>query len=164
MGSGRSNLYFNTYGAKSIPGSIDFMDNDDLFSKYIAKRKDIDQNGFFDIIAHGTSESIQITHNGKHINVNHRVIAKLLKTNKKYKKQGIRLLSCSTGQIDSGFAQNLANKLKVPVIAPTDILWATPSGKYYVASGTYVNGTFIQFGPKKKKGFKTFYPNKYRRK
>lgn len=49
------------------------------------------------------------------------------------KGQPIRLLSCSTGKCDTGFAQNLANKLGVPVQAPSDLIWAFPSGKMIIA-------------------------------
>lgn len=47
--------------------------------------------------------------------------------------QAIRLLSCNTGSLDNGFAQNLANRLNVDVSAPTNYLWAEPNGNYYVA-------------------------------
>ena len=37
------------------------------------------------------------------------------------------------GALDNGFAQNLANKLNVEVYAPTDYLWSTQNGNYFVA-------------------------------
>lgn len=160
MGSGYSGLYTGTKGYNSVPGSIDYMNKNDNFSKFIKNRKDIDSNEFYDIIAHGSPISIQVNHNGKDITINHRIAAKLLKANKKYNGQGIRLLSCSTGKIENGFAQNLANKLKVPVMAPTDILWAKPNGSYYVASGITINGIMTVNKTKKRGRFKTFYPKK----
>jgi hypothetical protein len=33
------------------------------------------------------------------------------------------MLSCSTGTLPDGFAQNLSNKMNKEVIAPSDILW-----------------------------------------
>lgn len=164
MGSGKSKLYSNTYGATAFPGSTDYMDPNDNFSKFIKNRKDIDVNGFYDVIAHGSPINIEINHNGKAITINHRVAAKLLKTDKNYKGQGIRLLSCSTGKIDNGFAQNLANKLKVPVMAPTDILWAKPNGSHYVASAVNINGILVEDKTKNRGKFKTFYPQKRRKK
>lgn len=53
-----------------------------------------------------------------------------------YNGQAIKLLSCNTGALDNGFAQNLANKLNVEVYAPTNYLWSTPSGNYFVAGMT----------------------------
>lgn len=163
MGSGRSGLYSGTYGSRAVPGSTDFMDPEDNFSRFIRHRKDIDVDGFYDIVAHGSPTSITIQRNGKELEINHRIAARLFKTNKSYNGQGIRLLSCNTGKLDSGFAQNLANKLNVPVKAPTDILWATPSGHYYVAAGKALNGR--TFSDRTKKGaFRTFYPQGRRRK
>lgn len=35
-------------------------------------------NGYFDVIAHGTPNGIQITHNGQHMIVDHRMVARLI--------------------------------------------------------------------------------------
>lgn len=45
----------------------------------------------------------------------------------------MRLLSCSVGSTDDGFAQNLSNKLGVDVLAPSTVLWALPTGRYFMA-------------------------------
>lgn len=148
---------FNLHHYKDLTGSTDYMDSTDNFSKYIKNRKDVDVNGYYDIIAHGTSTKIQISHRGQKINIDHRTASKLFKRDKNYSGQAIKLLSCSTGKLPNGFAQNLANKLNIPVKAPTDYLWATPSGHYRVSAGVIVNGILIE--DKTKKGrFKTFYP------
>ena len=47
--------------------------------------------------------------------------------------QPIRLLSCDTWACDTGFAQNLANKMGVPVKAPTKLVWAYGDRKMIVA-------------------------------
>ena len=54
------------------------MDADDTFVSRISRRTDVDPNGYFDIVSHGTSNSIQITHNGEHILVDHKVAARLI--------------------------------------------------------------------------------------
>ena len=51
-------------------------------------------------------------------------------------EEAIKLLSCNTGSLDDGFAQNSANKLNVKVSAPTNYLWATKNGDYFVAGMT----------------------------
>ena len=122
-----------------------------------------DANGFYDIIAHGSEVSIAIQHNGQTIPIDHRIAARLFKQDKQYKGQAIRLLSCSTGKLDTGFAQNLANKLNVPVQAPTDILWVKPSGRYYVTAGKIINGKLVE-DFSKPGDFKTFYPQRRKRK
>ncbi len=157
MGAGIHGGFGNTYGAAF--GSADYMKPNDTFSKYIKNRSDVDVDGFYDIIAHGNEYTIEVQHNGQAIQIDHRTAAKLLSRDKNYKQQGIRLLSCSTGKIDNGFAQNLANKLGVPVKAPTDILWVKSSGNYYVKAGKVINGHLYEDGSKVGK-FKTFYPNK----
>lgn len=163
MSKGYSGLFYGTKGSQVAFGSTDYMKPTDNFSRFIKNRKDIDVNGFYDIIAHGNPISIEVQHNGKSITINHRIAAKLFKHDKQYKGEGIRLLSCSTGKLSSGFAQNLANKLNVPVQAPTDILWARPSGKYYVAAGKNVNGRLIEDRNSPGK-FRTFYPQRRKKK
>ncbi|MBO7249440.1 MAG: hypothetical protein J6U88_05115 [Bacteroidales bacterium] len=114
-------------------GDVTLMDADDAFVSNISRRIDVDANGYFDVIAHGTPNSIQITHNEQHMMVDHRTAARLIQNSDGYNGQAIRLLSCNTGALDNGFAQNLANKLNVEVYAPTDYLWSTPNGNYFVA-------------------------------
>lgn len=109
------------------------MDADDAFVSNISRRVDVDSNGYYDVIAHGTPNSIQITHNGQHMLVDHRTAARLIQNSDGYNGQAIRLLSCNTSSLDNGFAQNLANTLNVEVSAPTNYLWSTPNGNYFVA-------------------------------
>jgi len=109
------------------------MDADDAFVSNISHRTDVDVNGYYDVIAHGTPNGIQITHNGQHMIVDHRTAARLIQNSDGYNGQAVRLLSCNTGSLDNGFAQNLANQLNVEVYAPTNYLWSTPNGNYFVA-------------------------------
>lgn len=159
MGGGRSGLYSGTYSRMAYPISAYYMDPTDGFSVGIKKRKDIDTNGFYDVIAHGETSLMLFYRNGKTVEIDHRVLAKLLKHDIHYSKQSIRLLSCRTGASSSGFAQNLANKLNVPVKAPTDFLWVLPWGKYFVAGGKIVNGR-LEADLNKIGKFKTFYPKR----
>lgn len=86
------------------------------------------------MIAHGTANGIEVSHNGSKMTVNSRTAARLISQLPGYHGQDIRLLSCSTGARSEGFAQSLANKLNVSVKAPNDLLWADSSGSYYVAA------------------------------
>ena len=135
-------------------GDATFMDADDAFARNISNRIDVDANGYFDVIAHGTTNGIQITHNGQHMIVDHRTAARLIQNSDGYNGQAIRLLSCNTGALNNGFAQNLANKLNVEVYAPTNYLWSTPNGNYFVAGINNLNlpdmnnrGIFKLFSP-----------------
>ncbi|WP_417118842.1 hypothetical protein [Olsenella phocaeensis] len=170
MAKGSSNRFHGTRGNPQqlldAPGSIavivaaagdvTYMDSNDNFAKFIARRRDVDANGTFDVIAHGSPTSIEITHNGSKMLIDHRVAAKLIKHSTGYHGQEIRLLLCSTGKLDDGFAQNLANKLGVAVTAPTSILWARPSGTHYVAD----DDGHGRANRRKMGTFKTFYPQR----
>ena len=156
MGSGNKGLYSGAYSG-SVPGSAYYMKPSDNFSKYIKRRKDKDANGFYDIIAHGGSNRIEIFTNGKTLLISHREAAQLFKKNPEMRGKSIRLLSCDTGSDPKGFAQNLANKLNVVVEAPTKLVWANPNGSYYVAGGKMQNGRLVPVLSDKGK-FSKFYP------
>lgn len=141
MGAGVHGGFGNTKGFKDVvAGDAVFASGEKLYFSYISKRKDIDADGKYDVVAHGNKKSIQVEHNNKNIEINSREAAKLIKNRKDYKKgKPIRLLSCNTGKLDDGFAQNLANKLGVTVYAPTDVIWARRNGEHYIAP--YKKGT-----------------------
>lgn len=112
------------------------METNDAFNTAIQNRKNIDADGYFDVVAHGTPNGIEITHNGQKMIVDSRTAARLIENSSGYNGQNVRLLSCNTGALDNGFAQNLANKLNVNVSAPTKYLWAYPNGNTFVAGMT----------------------------
>jgi hypothetical protein len=103
-------------------------------------RANIGSNGFFDVIAHGTTQAIQVQTARGAILVNHRVAARLIQNRLGTVSQGknLKLLSCRTGCLNDGFAQNLANKMNVTVMAPSDLLWAKPSGELFIRPGKTV--------------------------
>lgn len=156
MGMKANSGFFRGTSGTIASGDKSYMGKDDPFIQNIKKRKDVDPNGLFDLIAHGTSRTIEVEHNGKKIQIDSRTTAKLIGKASGYRKgQPIRLLSCSTGARSHGFAQDLANKMNAIVYAPSDVLWAYPSGKYIVAakdkSGKIPDlsrkGKFIKFVP-----------------
>ncbi len=157
MSKGYSSMFYGTNMAKAVAGEIVLKSPNYKYFDNISKRKDIDPGGVFDVVAHGMANSVQIEVNGVSVLANARDISRILSHSSKYKyKKPIRLLSCNTGSISNGFAQNLANKLNVVVYAPTDIVWAYPNGKYIVAakSNSVFNGPDLS----KKGKFVAFYP------
>lgn len=157
---GKNGLFAHIrYGASS--GDVSYMGhgNNSTFAKNVSRRKDIDVNGNFDVIAHGTSTYIQIESGGKTHNLSAREAAKHIRKAPGYKQsKSIRLLSCNTGTIENGFAQHLANALGKPVYAPNNYIWATPSGNHFIAGKTKdgrpdysTKGDFIKFIPGGKK-------------
>jgi len=158
MGSGSKGLYSMRAYLQAVPGSTSFMPEDDRFLKYIQKRSDVDTDGYYDIIAHGSSRTIMIEHNGKQAEITHRAFARLIKKDANISEKPIRLLSCNTGHIPRGFAQGLADRLGVPIKAPTEYLWATPLGSHFVRKGIKKGKDLVPDNSKEKGDFKIFYP------
>lgn len=105
------------------------------------------KEGFFDFAAHGTSNSIE--YGTRDNTMNAREVARIIRHNESYNGEKVRLLSCSTGSTEEGFAQQLANALGVEVEAPTDILYVYPDGRMMVGfDGT---GEMKIFKPKGRK-------------
>ncbi len=105
-GNIRENAKVGSSNERYTAGDATLMDSDDTFARNISHRADVDANGYYDVIAHGTPNGIQITHNGQHMMVDHRTAARLIQNSKGYNGQAIRLLSCNKGSLDNGFAQN----------------------------------------------------------
>jgi hypothetical protein len=85
------------------------------------------KEGYFDFAAHGTPNHVQYgADNAAH---SAREVSRMIKHNKDYKGGKVRLLSCSTGATENGFAQQLANSLGQEVEAPTDVLLVYQGGR-----------------------------------
>ena len=155
-GFGATRGYFEGLPAA---GEIVFASGDLAFINNISRRSDIDANGLYDVVGHGTPYKIKFG-DGDNDYYTPRELARILRHRKDYKRTGIRLLSCNTGLLPDGFAQHLANKLNVIVWAPNNIVWAYPSGRHFVAPRSKYNpknpdsrirGEFIPFYPGGKK-------------
>ncbi len=143
--------------SRTAAGPVNFVDSSDDYFINISKRADVDPDGYFDVVAHGSTGKIQVQTKNGPVLVDHRVAAKLIQQSPGYKAgQNIRLLSCDTGKLEDGFAQNLANKLNVKVKAPTEWIWADEMGNTFIAAPKYLkDGTAVpdtkgymeEFGP-----------------
>ncbi|GAA6154321.1 hypothetical protein NBRC116587_37440 [Pseudoteredinibacter isoporae] len=79
------------------------MEGSDRFFLNASKRPDVDPDGYFDVVAHGSPNKIQIeTPNGP-VLVDHRTAGRLIEQQPGYNGQNIRLFSCSTGACDTGW-------------------------------------------------------------
>ena len=128
---------------EAVAGNMVLRSDPYTYFDNIKNRIDVDDNGFFDIVAHGGNYIVQIEINGKAQPVDHRFIGNMLLHSDAYNGQPIRLLSCNTGRLADGFAQNLANFMNVEVCAPTKYIWAYPNGKHLVAGGIEINGKLV---------------------
>ena len=151
-GFGATKGYFE---GNPAAGEIVFASADYDYINNIANRKDVDPDGLYDVVGHGTPYKIKFG-DGDNDYYTPRELARILKHRKDYKKNGIRLLSCNTGSLPDGFAQHLANKLNVTVWAPNYLVWAYPSGRHIVAPRSQYNQKYPD--SKIRGGFIPFYP------
>ncbi|WP_304598590.1 RHS repeat-associated core domain-containing protein [Nocardiopsis sp. FIRDI 009] len=105
-----------------------YMEPGDPFAANHARTKPME--GFHDVVIHGTPNSVSSAPMGRQFG--HRELANRLMRDPSYPGGDIRLCACSTGSPDGSFAQNLANKLGVNVMAPVDTLWAGRHGTLFV--------------------------------
>jgi hypothetical protein len=91
----------------------------------LAKRAD---DGWFNVLCHGSTKQVQV--NGRVYKPD--AFASYLKENGYENGKKVRLVSCNTGAKPDGFAQKLANILKVEVEAPTDVIKVNDIGEFIV--------------------------------
>ena len=78
MGAGYHGGFGRTRGA--VAGDVVFHSEPGQYFLNIAHRPDIDENGVYDVVAHGGEAIIQVTHNGQVLQINSRTAAKLIKS------------------------------------------------------------------------------------
>ncbi len=131
-------------------GFTAFSKDDVLFERAKLVRPDGNK---FDVAMHGTSQSVAF--GGRKINMSPRLLAAIIKHNKDYNGQEIRLLSCNTGKTVNGeycFAEELANAIGVTVYAPNDLLIFYDDGTFEI--GRNNEGRFIPYKPNERRRLK----------
>ncbi|WP_028602273.1 hemagglutinin repeat-containing protein [Ottowia thiooxydans] len=108
------------------------------------------QDGYYDVVIHGAPDTVAVRVDDGWQLIDQRSLSAYIKKQPDYNGDAIRLASCQTGACDTGFAQNLANKMGVPVMAPTDTLFVFPNGKAVIGPNQYTNSGV----------WKIFYPGK----
>ena len=94
-----------------------------------------EEEGFVNICMHGSPQSVQRLIDGVPTNFTASEFAELLKNNKKYNGEDLKLLSCSTGKGDNSFAQQLSKELGIRVKAPDDdVYYAVEEGVAFVGA------------------------------
>jgi RHS repeat-associated protein len=125
-----------------------FMGAGERFAEYASRAEEAP--GYHDVIVHGTPSDFGATGDAwtQGRNFSHRALTQMLERDPSYEGGPVRLLSCSTGGCGATAAQNLANKLGVEVMAPTDTLWAFRSGRLVVGpEATVPTGGWAYFFP-----------------
>lgn len=126
----------NSSGNGIIKLSINLFDPKDPI--YLDALSIEEEPGFEDIHLHGSPSAVQVTRNGKKINLNVDEFIKEL-NNKGYTGSDLRLCSCSTAKGDNSFAQQLSQKLRIKVKAPDDDLYYIPEDGVLFVGSEYTN-------------------------
>lgn len=126
----------NPSGNGIIKLSINLFDPKDPI--YLDALSIEEEPGFEDIHLHGSPSAVQVTRNGKIVNLNVDEFIKEL--NKKgYTGGDLRLCSCSTAKGNNSFAQQLSQKLNIKVKAPDDDLYYIPEDGVLFVGSEYTN-------------------------
>lgn len=128
---------------------LKFMGSRDMFRILYEKHiKALAKNGYFDVVGHGSATRMSLEH-GSLISAN-RLVEYLAASG--YRGGPIRLMSCSTGARKigdvHGFAQALANKLRVRVLAPSGKLNITQGLSGRARMWISNDGKWVEFAPK----------------
>lgn len=109
-----------------------YINKDDPLYELSKSIKSIE--GYEDFMIHGQPNLVEHeTNNGQWVQYTPQDFADFLKEEKnEYHGGNIRLLSCKSGMLDDGFAQQLANIMNVKVMAPTQTLWVNKNGDMFI--------------------------------
>jgi hypothetical protein len=104
----------------------------------------------YDVIGHGTREAIYyIDTPTTWVRFSPLALANLLRAQPDYRGQQVRLLVCSAGSDGAGFAQQLADELRAPVMAATDKIWLMPDGSTHIGPDRWTKtGRWLSFWPR----------------
>ena len=102
--------------------------------------------GYLDVIVHASADTFWLTREQVDIPIDHRALAAYVE------KQGlagtrVRLIACESGQHRFAVAQNLANKLGVDVLAPSETAWVDGDGMVGVGPRGQHHGDWHTFRP-----------------
>jgi hypothetical protein len=120
----------------------------DLLGKFAERASP--EPGYYDVAVHGSPTDFGPSPTAweSGANYSHRVLARLIGQQPDYEGDPVRLMACRAGAPDASAAQNLANKLGVEVMAPSDTLWAWSDGGLTIGPKPGVNtGEWLRFLP-----------------
>ncbi|MGE5329547.1 MAG: hypothetical protein ACM3KR_08575 [Deltaproteobacteria bacterium] len=112
-----------------VPLSIKLVGSDAALLTAAKNIKPI--QGYTDVIIHGAPKFFGVFRNGTWVKINPRSLATFMRQSG-YKGGPIRLISCNSGKVSDGVAQDLSNKLGEKVIAPTNTVWIANNGRLII--------------------------------
>jgi hypothetical protein len=99
----------------SRPGLTNLAGPDKKLSEFAEKLKP--ETGYHDVVVHGNPEAVGVYIGDDAVAVSPKSVAAAMRRTG-YKGGPVRLISCSVGKNPDGFAQQLADEIGAPVIAP----------------------------------------------
>lgn len=94
------------------------------------------EEGWFDVVIHGTPDNFKVWVGNKWVTLTHRDLVNYLKSNGYKLHTPIRLISCNTGVFPDAIGKNLANKIGANVKAPKGLITVYESGRYTISGPT----------------------------
>lgn len=115
-----------------IAFSVEFVNkNDDLY-KYSSLIPEL--SDYETIVCHGSHNCIYLYgNNDEEFEYSASEFANMIINSSSYTGKPIRLMSCNTGSLENGFAQQLANIMGVTVLAPTEAIWVNSYGEIFIS-------------------------------
>jgi hypothetical protein len=123
--------YLDAHKLRTTAGEA-FYGVDDIDMRRVALSLPPEQ-GKFTADLHGNAESVNV--GGRSLTA-HDLASFLESDNSDWSGEPIRLFSCNTGRGEDPFAQKLADRLGVPVTAPTELAWSDIAGNSWSATKT----------------------------
>lgn len=143
--------------SERTPAGRSFYPSDDLIMREAARTL-APQDGYYVIDVHGTADRARV--GSAWVEVDD--LAALVRATPEWDGENVFLMSCESGRRPDGFAQQLADRLKVDVAAPDKLAWSDfdPGGRAqpYSSDGSLdasgvprpvkpPTGTFVTFSP-----------------
>ena len=127
-------------------GGLNFLPSSDQAGANAAMNEGIP--GYTDVIIHGTPETFV----SQDQTFDPQQMANIIRSAPDYDGGPVRLVSCKSGALDDGAAQQVANSLNQPVIAASDTVRPLPNGHLIVGPSLMrPSGEWRTFYPQKER-------------
>lgn len=129
--------------------SSSFVNPNDLLYVNAKKIKPLD--GYSDIVMHGSpTELLAYGNNGEEWAYGAKEAAELIRNSREFCGKPIRLIACQTGALKDGIAQQIADELGVPVLAPTETVTVDIDGEMFVSDNDILSGIWNSSSPEER--------------
>lgn len=108
--------------------------------------------GYGDIVIHGSPTSLIINGlDGEEWTYDAKEAAEMIRNSREFHGQPIRLISCQTGALEDGIAQQIADILGVEILAPTEIVNVDINGEMFICDNDIIAKEWNESSSEKRK-------------